>query len=110
MLQEIVPLGIIPFRKHAGISACHLFPILLPPETDRKKVMDAMKERGIQTSIHYPPIHHFEAYRIGKQEKLDLRITEDVAVRELSLPLYPAMTDDDVELVVRAVQDSLREQ
>ena len=108
MLQELAPTVDIPFQKHAGISACHLLPILLPPETNRKKMMGAMKERGIQTSIHYPPIHHFEAYRTSEQAKSSLRITEDVAVQELSLPLYPAMTDNDVELVVRSLQSSLQ--
>ena len=109
MLQELAPAVGIPFQEHAGISACHLYPILLPAQTDRKKMMDAMKKHGIQTSIHYPPIHHFEAYRSG-QEKVNLPITEAIAVRELTLPLYPAMSSEDVELVVRSVQNSLREQ
>ena len=109
MLQELAPAVGTPFQEHPGISACHLYPILLPAQTDRKKMMDAMKKHGIQTSIHYPPIHHFEAYRSG-QEKVNLPITEAIAVRELTLPLYPAMSSEDVELVVRSVQNSLREQ
>ena len=109
MLQELVPTVDIPFQEHTGISACHLYPILLPAQTNRKKMMDAMKERGIQTSIHYPPIHHFEAYR-SRQEKVDIPITDAIAARELTLPLYPTMSNEDVELVVRSVQNALREQ
>ena len=69
-----------------------------------------MKERGIQTSIHYPPIHHFEAYRSSEQAKTSLPLTEALAMRELTLPLYPTMSSEDVELVVRSVRSSLHEQ
>ena len=109
MLLELAPTVEVPFQKHAGISACHLLPIILPPQTDRKAVMDAMKGQGIQTSIHYPPIHHFSAYS-DEHKKVDLPITEDIAARELTLPLFPTMSDADVELVARALQGSLREQ
>ena len=109
-LQELVPAIKVPFQNHSGMSACHLLPVLLPLEIDRKKFMDSMKERGIQTSIHYPPIHHFEAYRSNGQPTISLPATEVIAARELTLPLYPAMSSDDIELVVRSVQSSLQEQ
>ncbi len=109
-LQELAPAIEIPFEKHPGISACHLLPVLLPSGIDRRQFMDSMKERGIQTSIHYPPIHHFEAYRSNGQPTISLPATEVIAARELTLPLYPAMSSDDIELVVRSVQSSLQEQ
>ncbi len=108
MLEELVPNIKVPFRDHAGISACHLLPIILPARTDRKKVMDAMKAQGVQTSIHYPPIHHFEAYSSGEQEKNKLPVTEMIATRELTLPLYPTMSESDVELVVRSIRNALQ--
>jgi dTDP-4-amino-4,6-dideoxygalactose transaminase len=67
--------------------------------------MEAMKRRGIQTSIHYPPVHHFSAYRDGPPPELNQ--TEAVAHRQVTLPLYPALSDDDVLFVVEAVRDSL---
>ena len=70
--------------------------------------MDNMKERGIQTSIHYPPIHHFEAYRSMAGDPISLPLTEAIVARELTLPLYPTMSGEDVVLVVRSVQDSLQ--
>ena len=66
-----------------------------------------MKEQGVQTSIHYPPIHHFKAYS-GKEKKSFLPATEMMASRELTLPLYPTMSDSDLKLVIQAVQNSLR--
>jgi len=108
MLEEITPAIDIPFRNHSGISACHILPILLPEDIDRKKFMDNMKEQGVQTSIHYPPIHHFTSYRSKEEQTNSLTLTEAVAARELTLPLYPAMSNDDIGLVVRSVQNSLR--
>jgi dTDP-4-amino-4,6-dideoxygalactose transaminase len=63
-----------------------------------------MKAHGIQTSIHYPPIHHFTAYQKFKNSILP--VTEDVAEREVTLPLYPALRDADVVLVAKAVQEA----
>ena len=77
-------------------------PVLLPAGTDRILFMENMKACGIQTSIHYPPIHHFSAYQKIKISALP--ITDDVAEREVTLPLYPAMRDADVFLIAQTIQ------
>jgi dTDP-4-amino-4,6-dideoxygalactose transaminase len=70
--------------------------------------MEHMKSQGIQTSIHYPPIHKFTSYEDGKNlYKITLPITEDVANRELTLPLYPTLTEDEVNEVVKSVQEAI---
>lgn len=98
----------VPFLKHAGITAAHIMPILLPLHTHRVEFMEQMKLQGIQTSIHYPPIHKFTAYQNHQDNSLiSLPITENVADREVTLPLYPAMTDEDVSFVVKATVNSL---
>ncbi|MFN7036671.1 MAG: DegT/DnrJ/EryC1/StrS family aminotransferase [Bellilinea sp.] len=62
----------------------------------------------IQTSIHYPPVHLFSIYQSNiSQNKLALPITEEVARRELTLPLYPAMTAEDIALVVNTLGEAL---
>ena len=69
--------------------------------------MEQMKAQGIQTSIHYPPVHQFQAYSgIGQPVKDALRVTEEVASREVTLPLYPALTDEQVQIVAQAVQSA----
>jgi Predicted pyridoxal phosphate-dependent enzyme apparently involved in regulation of cell wall biogenesis len=106
-LQEF-PQVSVPFSDHPGITSAHIMPILLPPHTDRVAFMEQMKSQGIQTSIHYPPIHKFTAYqRIVEDGKNQLLVTENVAEREVTLPLYPAMSNEDVNLVVKAVAHSL---
>ena len=49
----------LPFLNSPEGSSCHIFPILLPSDADRQVFMDEMRARGVQTSIHYPPIHLF---------------------------------------------------
>lgn len=88
-------------------SACHLFPLLLPAEVERAQFMSHLAEHGIQTSIHYPPIHKFSYYRQLWPAGYDHQLphTEEVAAREVTLPLYPAMTDHQLEEVAGTVRD-----
>jgi dTDP-4-amino-4,6-dideoxygalactose transaminase len=106
VLQELTPQIAIPFANHVGISAAHLMPVLLPAGTNRPVFMESMKNQGIQTSIHYPPIHAFTAFSGGKA-KYSLPNTEDVAAREVTLPLYPAMSEEDVLTVVKSIAHAL---
>jgi dTDP-4-amino-4,6-dideoxygalactose transaminase len=105
-LQELAPQITVPFAQHAGISAAHLMPVLLPPGTERTSFMESMKAQMIQTSIHYPPIHTFSAYTTAGDNP-SLPYTEDVGAREVTLPLYPAMSDEDVFTVTQAIAHSL---
>lgn len=99
----------LPFHDVAGRSAYHIFPILLPNSIDRKKFIDHMRENKIQTSIHYPPIHTFQYYRRHYPDVF-LAWTENVASREVTLPLYPTMSNEDVDAVVSAVRTGLNYQ
>ncbi len=103
-MRELVPEVNLPFSAERGLSACHLFPILLPMEVNRNHFMEAMKSSGIQTSIHYPPVHQFRIYRSGPT----LPITERAAAREVTLPLYPTMDEADVEFIAQAARQALR--
>lgn len=110
LLHETCPQVILPFLNHPGISAAHLMPMVLPAGTNRQQVMEFLKANGIQTSIHYPPIHQFSAYTRGEFNIPPLPITEDAASRELTLPLYPGLTDENVRFVVQTIQHALSEQ
>jgi dTDP-4-amino-4,6-dideoxygalactose transaminase len=105
-LLQVAPEVTVPFANHAGISAAHLLPILLPAGANKSSFMANMKAQSIQTSFHYPPIHTFTAYR-QVNEQISLPITEAIAEREVTLPLYPTLCDEDVKLVVQAVSNSL---
>ena len=108
-IQEFIPEIIVPFAQPRGISACHLLPILLPTGFEREHFMERMKSNGIQTSIHYPPIHRFSAYSdLLASSHGSLSVTEEVASREVTLPLFATLTDEDVFTVVQSVRESLK--
>ncbi len=98
----------VPFEPADGTFAFHLCPLLLAEEVDRAVFMSGMKERGIQTSIHYPPVHLFSYYidRFGFQEGM-LPVTEMITGREVTLPLYPGMSEGDVCRVVTALEETI---
>ncbi len=90
-------------------SANHILPVLLPAAVDRQGVMDDLRAEGIQTSVHYAPVHQFTFYR-QRFPKVSLPLTEEFARRALSLPLHPDMDDDDVDRVARALARVLAKQ
>ena len=67
-----------------------------------------MRMKGIQTSIHYPPVHLFSFYRdrFGHKEGT-LPITEDVTKREVTLPLYPLMDSGSIEYITLTIKSLL---
>src|SRR4030043_484566 len=105
-LRQLTPEVGVPFTRHRGESANHLMSVILPKEAHRMEIMEKMKALGIQTSIHYPPIHLFTYYQ-QHYPNSPLAETEELARRELTLPLFPGMDANDVDLVVRGLRDSL---
>ena len=109
--QAFEGLGVdLPFRVdiREAEPAYHIFPMLLPENQDRRAFIEHMRSAGIQTSIHYPPIHQFSYYQ-ERYSGVHLPITEGAAKREVTLPLYPTMSNEQVELVITSVRDALVE-
>jgi dTDP-4-amino-4,6-dideoxygalactose transaminase len=94
------------FAKRVGneASAHHLAVALVPDAASRDQIRSRLAERRIQTSVHYPPIHRFSAYRDGEGTRA-LPRTEDAAARAVTLPLFASMTNDQLDLVVEAILD-----
>ena len=108
LVAEHCPSVKIPFELRWP-SAHHLMPIVLPPATNRQRVVDHLRKHDIQTTIHYPPVHRLTYYR-DLDPDVSLPRTEDMAHRELTLPLHPRMTASDVERVVQALSAALAAQ
>jgi dTDP-4-amino-4,6-dideoxygalactose transaminase len=88
-------------RDHV-LPVHHLAVIVLPEHAPRDAIRALLAERGVQTSVHYPPIHRFAAYRdLGSRRPLPQ--TEDVAERLVTLPLFPHMSDNQAVAVTDAV-------
>ncbi|GAB4491528.1 MAG: DegT/DnrJ/EryC1/StrS aminotransferase family protein [Anaerolineales bacterium] len=105
-MQELAPQVTIPFSNHPGQASCHILPALLPPHVERTRVMEHLKAQGIQASIHYPPVHRFTAYH-SLANGHHLPLTEEIATREITLPLYPMMKDGDILSVVQEIRTIL---
>ena len=101
------PRWILPFQQVSGESACHLFVIVLNDDISRDNVMSRMKNLGIQTSIHYPPTHQFTYFRKVWLGSPDLKVTEEIGRRLLTLPLYADLTRSQVELVCSALREAV---
>ncbi|MDP9225063.1 MAG: DegT/DnrJ/EryC1/StrS family aminotransferase [Actinomycetota bacterium] len=86
----------VPTFGGRGRSAHHLEAVLAASPEERDSARERLREKRIQTSIHYPPIHRFSHYRSGA---VDLPEAEGIAERVLTLPLHPRMSDADVDEV-----------
>jgi dTDP-4-amino-4,6-dideoxygalactose transaminase len=97
----------LPIRHADRDQNFHLYVIRLRPEAlriERAAFIDRLREHGIGTSVHYVPVHMhpFYAERYGYRPD-DLPRTRALYEQMISLPLYPRMTDTDVEDVITAV-------
>ena len=59
---------------------------------------ELLKEEGVQTSIHYSPIHQFTVFR-RLDPQIHLPVTEAFASRELTLPLYPSLPEAQIDAI-----------
>lgn len=84
----------------------HIFPVY---HERRDALRAALDERGVQTSVHYPrPVHLQPAYAHLGLRPGALPVSERLAQSEISLPMFPELSDDEVEAVVWALQDACR--
>jgi len=92
-------------------SNWHMFQVLLPLERmtpTRGEFMAAMQERAIGVGVHYPAMHLFKLYRGLGWRDGQFPNAERIGRSIVTLPLFPAMNETDVERVCDAVRDVLR--
>ena len=83
----------------------HVYHIFNIRTSRRDELRNHLQQQGIQTAIHYPiPIHLQQAYRFLNYTTGDLPVTEELANTSLSLPLFPGMTEAELEQVIRSVK------
>lgn len=112
--QQILEMGVegltLPEVRPGTESAHHLFTVILPEGCERGRVAGRMAAEGIQTSVHYTPLHHFSATGewLGRQGRtVNVPVTEAVAGRILTLPLGPHSTLDEARRIATALRASL---
>lgn len=93
------PLVRLPQRLDDSQNVYHIFPVLC---TERDRLQQHLREQGVETLIHYPiPPHRQQCY--SDWSTLQLPVTERIHNQELSLPMSPAMTDEEAQKVVEAI-------
>jgi dTDP-4-amino-4,6-dideoxygalactose transaminase len=82
-----------------------IFAVVVDEGVDRDAFRDSLAQSGIQTSVHFAPVHRFELYvRSGA----DLPVADAFAARAVSLPMFPEMEDGQQAQVIEAVKQALR--
>jgi dTDP-4-amino-4,6-dideoxygalactose transaminase len=96
---------VLPAERPGATHVYHQFTLRLP---DRDSVQRRMAEKGVQTAIYYPlPLHLQPMYRELGHRSGDFPESERAAREVLCLPIYPELTDAQVDEVVDAVKRSL---
>lgn len=87
------------FPENAESNVWHIYPVLT---TRREELQEYLSQKGIQTLIHYPiPPHKQDCYK--EWNKLSFPITEEIHARELSIPISPVMTLNEIRTVIDAI-------
>ncbi len=83
------------------VHAFHLYPVLLQDEETRRRFFDYMRDNNIWVQVHYIPVHLLPYYRdnFGFKEG-DFPIAENFYSREVSVPMFPSITDEELEYVI----------
>jgi UDP-4-amino-4,6-dideoxy-N-acetyl-beta-L-altrosamine transaminase len=111
LLADLAPLVRPIAKSPAGRAAWHLYSVLIDFEAaglSRARLVERLMAVGVGTQVHYIPVHLQPYYR-GRYGALNLPGAERYYARTLSLPLFPAMRDEDVERVVDALARALRQ-
>ena len=104
MYKELLDDSIIELPKERKESS-HVYHLFVIQSDNRDSVMEYLHQKDIFVNIHYPlPIHLQPFYKSILQTK-ELKITESIAKKILSLPMYPELLDEEVEEVSVAVNN-----
>jgi len=106
--QLQLPGLIVPYSDESvANSTCYVMPVLVEDHERRDAVRTHLRDvHGVQTSIFYPAVHEFTAYR--DRYGAELPRTEFVARAEITLPLFADMTEATQDRVVHALREALR--
>lgn len=99
---------VVPFADNTEFTSNYIMPVVLLDSTREKRdhIRECMHAAGIQTSVHYPAIHHFSVY---KEAGFHLPQTEYVTDNEITLPMYAALTNEQIDFIIVTLKQALDE-
>lgn len=81
----------------------HIYPLLCG---NREKLISYLEEKGVHTNVHYPtPIPRQGAYKEMGISMKDYPVTEKICAEEVSIPLYPGMTQEEINYIIKTLND-----
>lgn len=96
----------LPYINNIYYTSYHLYVVKFKNSDIRKYVYNKLKEKGILTQVHYIPIHTLSYYKNKYgYDWGDFPNAEDHYKRCLSLPIYPSMSQNDIEYVINSVKE-----
>ncbi len=103
-----VPGITFPILTQGSVHSGHMFVVWVDPK-ERDRIRDTMEKKGIQTSIHYDPIHLEPYYRetFGYTEG-DFPIAERLGASTITLPTYSKLTKKQQDYVIQSLKDSIQ--
>ncbi len=99
---------VVPFADNTEFVSNYIFPVVLlnSNKERRNKIREYIHAAGIQTSVHYPAVHHFSTY---KELGAVLPQTDYVTDNEITLPMYAALTSEQVDFICDTLEAAIRE-
>ena len=93
-----------PIKKDYMFPACHNFVI---KTSKRDKLREYLQDRNIATGVHYYPNHLYDMYKPYYRK---LPVTESIWKRLMTLPLFPALTQEEIDFIIKCIKDFFNEQ
>lgn len=99
---------VVPFADCNDFTSNYIFPIVIKDSTkdQRNALREYIHAQGIQTSVHYPAVHHFSTY---KELGAVLPRVDYVSANEITLPMYAALTMEQVDEICLVVANGIKE-
>ena len=97
---------IIPYQLPETESGWHLY-IVQVKNCDRRKVFEALREQGIAVNVHYIPVYMHPYYQEHGYKDVHCKNAEEIYSHIITLPLYPALTEEQQKFVIEKIMDAL---
>ena len=104
-LGELEGLSLLAAPPESARVSNSMFAVVVDEGVDRNAFRGALAERGIQTSVHFSPVHRFELYADSGAE---LPVADEFAARTVSVPMFAEMEEGQQAQVIEAVREALR--
>ena len=97
-----------PVEKEYAYHSYHLYPIRLKDKRKREDIFRLLKEKELGVQVHYIPVYLHPYYQRLGYRKGKCPLAEEFYSREISLPIYPKMTEKEVRHVINVVNETFR--